>query len=179
MRSRRPPGKKRKQHSRELTPREALFVIKVLELENQTEAYLRAGYRCSRRTARVNAARLLTKASVQTALAIARLDRLKAAEMTADDAMRRLSVLARADIRRLFGSDDQLLPPGLWPEDIAQCVKSIRQRSWGIEVLLHDKLRALELIATAGGRIRGRHEHHHVFDHAAYLMDVPPPGDDR
>ena len=67
-----------------LTPREALFVLKVLELNNQTEAYLQAGYRCTRAAARANAARLLAKANVQHALAVAGQKCLDAAEMTAD-----------------------------------------------------------------------------------------------
>ncbi len=161
-----------------LTPREALFVLKVVELDNQTEAYLQARYRCSRRTARANAARLLVKASVQQALALARRERLEALEMTADEAMRGLSAVARADIRRLFGADGRLLPVHLWPEDIAVCVKSVKHKPWGIEVTLHDKLRALELIAIASGRLRTKHDHTHAFDHAAYLGAEPPPGTD-
>ena len=94
----------------QLTPREALFVLKVLELDNQTEAYLRAGYRCTRATARANAARVLTKASVQRALTLARRERLDAAEMTTDEAMRGVSAIARADIRKLFDEKDRLLP---------------------------------------------------------------------
>ena len=68
--------------------------------------------------------------------------------------MQSISVIARADVRRLFGPDGQLLPMRLWPDDMAICVKSIRHRPSGVDVILHDKLKALETIATAGGRIR-------------------------
>ena len=172
--TRRSSGKPQERDSSLLTPREALFVLKVLELDNQTEAYLQAGYRCTRPTARANAARLLAKARVQKALALARKQRLDAAEMTADEAMLGVSAIARADIRRLFGPNGQLLPIHEWPDDIAVCVKAIRHKPFGVEVVLHDKLRALEIIATAAGRLRSRHDHTHAFDHAAYLAAEPP-----
>ena len=112
---RRPPGKTQERDPEQLTPREALFVLKVLEVGNQTEAYLRAGYRCTRRTARANAARLLTKASVAKAFTMARQKRLQAAEMDADEAMRSISAIARADIRRLF--DEKMFGP---PRDVGR-----------------------------------------------------------
>jgi hypothetical protein len=84
----RPARQKQERDSNALTPREALFVLKVLELDNQTAAYLAAGYRCTRQSARANAARLIAKDSVQKALAIAHEKRLEAAEMKADEANR-------------------------------------------------------------------------------------------
>src|SRR5258706_7166876 len=124
--TRRPPGKAQERDPAALTPREALFVLKVLELDNQAEAYIQAGYRCTRQSARANAARLIAKDSVQKALASAHEKRLKAAEMDANEAMRGISVVARADIRKLFDQNNQVLPVQQWPDDIAPCVKSIK-----------------------------------------------------
>jgi hypothetical protein len=98
--------------------------------------------------------------------------------MSADEAMRGLSAIARADIRRLFDDRGRILPTHQWPDDTSLCVKMIRQKPSGTEVVLHDKLRALELVATAHGRLR-RNDREPVFDLVKYLGAEPPPGDDE
>ena len=100
-----------------------------------------------------------------------------AAEMTADQAMQSISVIARADVRRLFGPDGQLLPMRLWPDDMAICVTSIRHRPSGwtssfttsSRFLKQSRPRAVESVQGMSAIA--------VFDHAAYLGAEPPPED--
>lgn len=99
--------------------------------------------------------------------------------MDADEAMRGISAIARGDVRKLFDQNNQLLPVHQWSDDIAVCVKSIKRKAWGMEIVLHDALRAREIIATATGRLGQRHEDKHTFDHAAYPGAEPPAGDEE
>ncbi|MEJ2102927.1 MAG: terminase small subunit, partial [Desulfobacterales bacterium] len=50
---------------RNLTIQQKMFVYNILEGMNQTDAYLNAGYKCSRSAARRNAARLMTNADIK------------------------------------------------------------------------------------------------------------------
>ena len=162
-----------------LSLREALFVLKVIELDNQTEAYMQAGYKCSRESARANAARLIAKDSVKEALRVAHDKRLDAAELNADDALRAVSVIARGDIRKLYRNGWEMLPPDQWPDDVAACVKSIQMTPHGAKVTFYDRLRGLEIIATAGGRLKPKPDSKQVFALEDFLRDRPPTIDEE
>ncbi len=60
-----------------------------------------------------------------------------------------------------------------WPDEIALAVKSVDPDTG--KVVFYDKLRAAELIAEAGGRIRKRIDMSLTFDHVKYLADLSRP----
>lgn len=102
----------------------------------------------------VNGHRMLRNAKVVAFISITLVAGWKRLQMDADEALARLSMDARADIRLLFGRDGKLLPPHTWPDSIAGSVKSfqIRKNGYG-SVVLHDKLAALRLILQLHGRL--------------------------
>lgn len=46
-----------------------------------------------------------------------------------------------------------MLPVQEWPTELAQVVRSLKERELGTEVLLESRLAALKLIAEAGGKL--------------------------
>ena len=85
---------------------------------------------------------------------------------------------ARGDIRKLF-KNNRLLPISEWPDDVADCVKAIKPTPFGTAVVFYDKLKALELMAIAGGKLQQKFDHAHKFDHLLCLGAEPPVGDDE
>ncbi len=152
-----------------LTPREQLFVLKVIALDNLTEAYVQAGYKGTRKSARAHAARLVGKGSIAQAIALARQSSLQKAEASADEAMAAISRALRFDPRLLLDERGTLRSMKDWPDAVALVVKSIDPATG--KVTFMDKLRAAELIAEAGGRIRKRIDISLTFDHVKYLAD--------
>lgn len=152
-----------------LAPREALFVLKLLELGNQTEAYLAAGYKCKRNTAKVNAARLLTKANVGAALELGRKQTLEKAGIDAAEAFRRLAAIAAFDIGDLIDEAGKVLPLKQLPADVRRSIKRVDLEG---NVYMHDVMRALELIAEAGGLIKRKVDMTITFDHYGHLAEV-------
>jgi phage terminase small subunit len=146
---------------------------------NATAAYKATHPRCAQRTAEVNGSRLLRKAEVAAFIAREKSDRKERLRMEADEALEGITRIGRGDIRQLFDDQGNVLPVRLWPEDIADCVKAVKPTPHGTAVVLHDKLRARELMAIAGGALTQRHERKLSFDHAALLRAEPPPGDDE
>ncbi len=144
---------------------------------NATAAYKSAHPRCAQRTAEVNGSRLLRKAEVSAFIEREEFERRQRLRMEADEALEGLSRIARADIRRLYDCDGHLLPIALWPLDIADCVKTVTATRYGPAVTLHDKLKAFELIAIAGGLLKRTPPAEPEFDHAAFLGIEPPAGE--
>ena len=79
-----------------LTPKQERFVEEYLVDLNATQAYLRAGYKCTEEAARRNGARLLTNADIASAVASARVAVSERTMRTAADVM--------ADIGRVRAS---------------------------------------------------------------------------
>lgn len=77
-----------------LNPRQARFVAEYVKTGNATQAYLDAGYQCSRSTAEKVASRLLRHAGVAAAVARARETAAKAAECNAEWVLRKLREVA-------------------------------------------------------------------------------------
>lgn len=137
-----------------LTPREALFVEKVVELENATEAYLQAGYKCSRESAAANAARLLRKDRVKRAVDEARQAKLAKFQVSADEAWSVLARVIRFDPARLYDKAGQILPIGQWPEDVRLVVRGIEEKDLGTKVTFPDKLLAAMRVLEARGELK-------------------------
>lgn len=157
-----------------------LFALRYLANgRNATHAYQDTHPRCTVKTAGVEGSKLLKNPRVEAIIhreIEAQRQRLR---MDADEALIGISNHARGDIRRLYDENGNLLPVKLWPDDIADCVKALRQvPGGGWQLILYDKLRARELMAIAGGKLRQGVDHAHRFDHAKYLADEPPLGDE-
>jgi hypothetical protein len=92
--------------------------------------------------------------------------------MDADEALALISMIARADIGDAFDQNGRQLPIHLWPDSLRIAVKSIKPGPFGDTITLHDALRAAELMAQAGGKLRN--SVNVTFDHAKYLGAEPP-----
>lgn len=173
--AKRPPGKTQERDPSALTPREALFVLKLAASGNATQAYLDAGYSCKgRNVAGAAAGRLLTRVRVADALARARERSLVHARMTGEQAMQRASIIADLDMRRLYRADGSILPVQDWPEDIARAVIAVEEKEWGTKVTFERRTPAITLIAESAGEIRRRANDAaglEKFDHVSYLAD--------
>lgn len=85
-----------------LSPKQQAFVDQYLVDLNATQAYLRAGYRCSEETARRNGHKLLTNTDIQAFVAERMAERAKRTEVDQDRVVLEIARLAFSDIRRLF-----------------------------------------------------------------------------
>jgi phage terminase small subunit len=151
--TRRKGGKRQERDPDALTPREALFVLKLIELNNITEAYLRAGYRSStREAASAGGARLVARGRVAAALEQARKQTLEKAGVDAAEAFRRIAQIADFEIGQLLKpGTNMVLPLSELPLEVRRCIKRVDNEG---QVYLHDVMRALELIAESGGFIK-------------------------
>jgi hypothetical protein len=147
---------------------------------NAAAAYRSSHPRCrSAVAARVEGHRLLTDPNVVQFIAEEQQARNRRLRMDGDEVMARIAAIARADIAHLFDEHGRTLPPWEWPESVRIAVKTFRRGRNGDTIVLHDGLRACELIARAAGRLGGQAQVNPGFDHAAYLvgLDTPPePG---
>jgi hypothetical protein len=122
---------------------------------NATAAYKTAYPAASFRSARELGYRLLTKVDIKAFVAEQLAQRWKPLQMTADEALARIATAARADIRTLFDEAGRLLPPHLWPDDIATSIQALHlDRKGKCGVRLVDKLAALRLILECTNRFR-------------------------
>lgn len=102
------------------------------------------------------ASRALSRAKVRDRLKVLMRDTYERLQMAGDEATAMLALNARADIRELFDENGKPLPPHKWPNHIALCVKAIKPGPFGDQVILHDQMKARELLAIDAGRIRRR-----------------------
>jgi phage terminase small subunit len=169
---RRPPGRKTQHDPDALTPLQELFVAEYLSNGgNGTKAYLAAsGEDVQASTAAVEACRLLRNPKIRQLFDTQRAERLKRLEMVGDEAIALLSISARADIGDIYDEHGKFLPVHLWPDSIRLAVKAVRPKTG--EVVLHDGLKARELMAIAAGRLKTTLNVTHTFDHAKYLAGL-------
>lgn len=154
-----------------LSENETRFVLEYLVHRNGTRAYTASHPRCrSTNTAAVEASRLLRKPKVQALLREESRARTARLRLDADEALARVSCVARANICMLLDSDGQPMPVSLWPEEVAMAVRVFRRLpGGGLEIVLHDSIKALELVLTACGRLGAGRDRGPTFDHAALL----------
>lgn len=144
-----------------LTPKELLFVVAYCGAANfsATKAYELAGYstRGKGSSTRANAIKVLTHPSVQQAVAAKLAARVRdLSVMSGDEALGRLTTYARADIGLILGPDDSLSK--LAPE-VRQTIKAVRPTRYGRVIELYDAMKATELMAKAGGKLKDHVEH--------------------
>ncbi len=136
-----------------LTPRELLFVAAYtgVALGNASKSYELAGYSGRGGAQRTNACKMLTKdhiaAAISERLAL-RVERLSV--MDGDEALERISVLARGEIGLVLGPHDVL---SKLPLEARMLIKSVRDTKHGRHIELYDALRASEIMAKAGGKL--------------------------
>lgn len=156
-----------------------LFALRFLANgRNATDAYMDTHPRAKRSTAGTEGAKFLKDPRVKVIVDREIQARKARLSMDADEALEGISNIARADIRRLYDANGNILPVKLWPEDLMKVVKTLKPTPFGWQLVLYDRLKSYELMAIAGGKLRQQVDHKHTFDHARYLMDVPPPGDE-
>jgi phage terminase small subunit len=140
---------------RPLTPRQQRFVEEYVVDLNATQASIRAGY--SPNGARVRGTQLLANSNIQDALGHAQEDRRLRVELEADDVVRQLAVVAFANITDFVSWDEVgvcLLPTEKIDQIKLTAVQSVTSGQHGVTIRLHDKLRALELLAKHLGMFR-------------------------
>lgn len=134
----------------ELTPKQGQFVQEWLVDMNATQAVLRAGYKCrSEKAAGVQGARLLANVRIQQAIAEARKAQEARTQITADRVLRELAAIAFADAgdyQTVEGDELALLDSDRIPADKRRAIQGYRRGKFGPEVVLADKIKALELI---------------------------------
>ena len=123
-------------------------------------------------TAAVEACKLLRTPKIRAALEATRQERIRQLAMEGDEAIALLSLRARADIAQLYDEKGELLPIHQIPESVRLAIKSIKGDG---TVVLHDGLKAAELMAIATGRLKNTLNLTHNFDHARHLAGLDNP----
>lgn len=154
----------------DLLPQQRAFVLEYLSNgHNGTRAYLAAYPECpSYNCASQQAFKSLRNGKIQAAIQAANGARWKRLIMDGDEALALISLSSRADINDAFDDDGKQLPVNQWPDALRLSVKAIKGNG---DIVLHDGLRARELMAQAAGRIKNTVDVNHRFDHARYLTD--------
>lgn len=139
-----------------LSPKQERFVEEYLVDLNATQAAIRAGY--SAKTAKSQGQRLLTKADVQAEMQKARRKQQERTNITADRVLAELAAVgfARATDYATVANQEVILTDtaGLTDRQVA-AIASVRRGRNGVEVRMHDKLRALELLGRHLGMFDG------------------------
>lgn len=118
-------GRKGKAPKGELTARHKRFIEEYVKDCNGTEAYLRAGYSCTRKSAGVAASGLLAKPQIR-AILDRRLEEIRASRQREGEAfLRNTMAVATSDIRQAFDDNGRLLPVNEWPDELALAVSGL------------------------------------------------------
>lgn len=167
-------GKAAKHDPNGLTGFQELFVAEYLANGgNATAAYRSAhngGVKDS--TAASEASKLLRVPKIRARVDAGRQERFRRLAMEGDEAIALLSLRARADIRQCFDEKGKLLPLAELPDTVALAVKSVKADG---TLVLHDGLKAAELMAIATGRLKNTLNLNHTFDHARHLAGLDDP----
>lgn len=144
---------------------------------NATAAYLRAGYKASGNSAKVNASKLLTNEKVQAYLAGKKQALLKRTDTDAEAALRRLTHLALGDRRRLFTESGGLKDPTDMTEDDMALIAGIeilevfegrgKDRVYIGQTKKVKLVNPLDSVRTLGqhfGMFAKKHEHSHKVE---------------
>lgn len=172
--------KRASRNSEGLTNAMALFVLQYLANHGNGAAAYRASHpNCrSDNAAAAAASRLLRNVKVRNFLEREQEPRRDRLRIDGDEAIALLSIIACANIGDLFDEHGKLLPVHQWSEHMQLCVKSIKPGRFGTAITLHDALKARELLAIAGGKLRAARGVNDTFDCLNYLaIKTPTPVD--
>lgn len=134
---------------------------------NAAAAYRKTHPDCSVETSWVNSSRVLAKAQVRAFVDEA----LAPHQMTADEAMTRLALDARADVRRLFDATGKMLPIHEWPDEIVNSVRSVEEGPYGLRVRMNDSLSARRTILEIHGKLKNPNASEALRDIAEILAE--------
>lgn len=146
-----------------LTDRQKQFCDEYLIDLNVTQAAIRAGYTPQYADKRAYA--LLDNAEIKEYIDKRMLERQKRTEITQDIVLEELKRIALAKPTDFFEVEDMgqymkvnIIPTKDIPDDKVGAIASIKQGANGIEVKLHDRLKALELIGRHLGMFKDKVE---------------------
>lgn len=143
-----------------LTPKQEMFCLEYLKDLNATQAAIRAGY--SEKTSNEQGAQNLAKLSIQERIAELKKIRAEKLEISNEMVLKELANIGFSDIRKFYDENGKLkLPHELDDKDAAALSGLEVDELWGFNVQkdckeiqgetkkikLHDKLKALEMIA--------------------------------
>lgn len=150
-----PPGKPKRTG---FSPPVKVFIAALIDNPNITRAYLKAYPNSGVPSAATGGGRLLRIAEVAKAVEDGRRKRLEAFEMDGDEAMRRIALIAKLDMRELYDHEGKVRPVQEWPAGAALAVKSIKEKEWGTEITFDSRLGALQLVAQSFGKLKNQVE---------------------
>jgi phage terminase small subunit len=174
MAKRKPPGARAQRDPDVLTNGQLLFAqAYVANGCNGARAYRETHPKANNQTCQVEACRLLREPKVASYVKRELEAKHKRMAMEGDEAIALLSARARANLTHAFDEKGKLLPFDVWPAELQLALKSYDDG----KVVLHDGLKAAELMARATGRLKDAVDLTHKFDHAKHLagIDTPPP----
>lgn len=160
-----------------LTPKQMRFVDEWLIDFNGKQAAIRAGY--SAKTAEATAARLLRNVKVQAEISRRQKDLQRRTEISQERVLRELARVAFADAAdyvqvetRIINRGEVKVPIELvvhketaeLSADQRAAIASIKQGAHGVEVKLHDKIKALELLGRHIGMFNDKLEVKAIVD---------------
>lgn len=130
-----------------LTAKQQAFVLEYLVDLNATQAAIRAGYK--EKNAYQTGAENLRKPQIQKAIQEAREAQAVRTQITADRVLQELAAIAFADAseyQTVEGDELVLLDSVRIPADKRRAIQGYKRGKFGPEVVLADKMKALELI---------------------------------
>jgi len=133
--------------------------------QNGTQAYLFVFNTNKPNSAAVGASRLMARPDVKAYLELMRVysseEVLNHMTVTKERILDEESKLAFIDIRRMFDTEGEFLPPAMWPEEIARCIAGFDvTQKWDVaasnwtytyKIKFNDKGRALGRLETVMG----------------------------
>lgn len=131
-----------------LNEKQERFVEEYLVDLNATKAAIRAGY--SEKTARSIGQRLLTNVDIQAEIQREKKDRSYRTRITQDAVLRELAAIGFArstDYAHINENGHVVLTPTAWlTEEQRIAIAGVKETQFGVEVKMHDKIRALEML---------------------------------
>lgn len=159
-----------------LSNKQKLFCDEYLIDLNVTQAAIRAGYKA--KYADSQAYKLLDNPEIKEYVDKRMRDREKRTEITQDVVLEELRNIALAKPTDFFEVEDMgqykrvnIVPTKDIPEDKIGAIASIKQGANGIEVKLHDRLKALELIGRHLGMFKDKIEISEVNENTNVNID--------
>lgn len=112
-----------------MRPKQQAFIKEYLIDLNATKAAIRAGY--SEKWAGTNADKLLKNTKIASAIQKAMDERANKLEITAERVLQEIAKLAFGNIKNVYASNGQLIPPQDLPEDVSATITEVTEEQLG------------------------------------------------